>query len=174
VLQGFLCSARSRWLLFTPQCIATIFCNIEQIYDLSTQLLTDMEETSRHSGDYHCQLGPCFLKRVRRRTHLILSNDRMTLMGSTNQYCNKSVLSLLRRLSTWCCPHLLLSAGARSYRSISAADAGAQKLTFRPSLLLSIDGTDGLTDRQTDADRYIYLVPLTMGAALRARLNDVC
>ena len=65
MLQGFLCCARSRWQLFTPHCIATIFGNVEQIYALSTQLLTDMEDSCRHSGNYDCQLGPCFLRRVR-------------------------------------------------------------------------------------------------------------
>jgi len=154
MLQGFLCSARSRWLLFTPQCIATIFCNIEQIYDLSTQLLTDMEETSRHSGDYHCQLGPCFLKCVRTPTHLILSSDRMTVMGSTNQYCNKSVLSLLRRLSTWRCPHLLLNAGACS-TAPAVIDwyplqtlALSSKPTGRRCCCRSMGQTDGQTDER--------------------------
>jgi len=38
--------------------------------------------------------------------------------------------------------------GARSYRLISAADAGAQQQTCLPPSLLTIDGT---TDRRTDA-----------------------
>jgi len=40
--------------------------------------------------------------------------------------------------------------GAGSYRSISAASARAQQQTSRMLLLLSIDGTDGRTDRQTN------------------------
>jgi len=55
-----------------------------------------------------------------------------------------------------------LQHGARSHRLISAADSGAQQQTHRPPLLLSIDGTDRRTDRRTP-DRYIDLVPLTMG-----------
>jgi len=39
--------------------------------------------------------------------------------------------------------HRYLQHGARSYRSISPADAGAQQQTHRLTLLLSIDGTDG-------------------------------
>jgi len=42
--------------------------------------------------------------------------------------------------------HHRLQHGARSYRSISPADAGAQQQTHRLTLLLSIDGTDGRTD----------------------------
>ena len=66
---------------------------------------------------------------------------------------NKLVLSLLRRLSTWRYPHLLLGAGAcnthpqraRSYRLISPAHrALSSKLAGR--LLLLIDGTDRRTD----------------------------
>ena len=36
--------------------------------------------------------------------------------------------------------------GARSHRSTSAIDAGAQQQTHQPQLLLSIDGTDRQTD----------------------------
>ena len=39
-----------------------------------------------------------------------------------------------------------LQLGAHSYRSISAANAGAQQLISRPPLLMSIDWTDGRTD----------------------------
>jgi len=52
---------------------------------------------------------------------------------------------------------LLLQPGDRSYRSITAADTGAQQQTRRPPAgrpLLSIDGTDRLTDGRTP-DRYI-------------------
>ena len=42
-----------------------------------------------------------------------------------------------------------LQHGARSERSTSAASAGAQLQTHRPPLLLSIDGTDGLTDARS-------------------------
>jgi len=41
---------------------------------------------------------------------------------------------------------LLLSTGACSYRSISAAGAHAQQQTSRTPLLLSIDGTAERTD----------------------------
>jgi len=40
--------------------------------------------------------------------------------------------------------------GARSCRSISAADSGAQQQTRRPPMLLSTDGTDRRTDGRTD------------------------
>ena len=63
-LQGFLSRARRRWQLFTPQCLATIFSNIEQICDLSSRLLTDLEDACRQSGPYYSQLGQCFLKHV--------------------------------------------------------------------------------------------------------------
>jgi len=65
LLQGILALARCRWQLFSPQCVATIFCNIEQIYDLSAQLLADVEDACRQSEPYYSQLGPCFLKHVR-------------------------------------------------------------------------------------------------------------
>jgi len=59
---------------------------------------------------------------------------------------------------------LLLSAGSgrTSCRSISAAGAGAQQQTRRPSLLLSIDGTERRTDGQTP-DRYIDLLRILGG-----------
>jgi len=65
----------------------------------------------------------------------------------------KSVLSLLRRLSTRRCPHLLLNAGAchtalaaRPQLSIDiSCPQGAQQQTCLPPLL-SIDETDGRTD----------------------------
>jgi len=77
-----------------------------------------------------------------------------------------NLLSLLRRLSTWRCPHLRLSAGARAARrpqlSIDiSCPQGAQQQTRRPSLLLSIDGTD----RQTDRRPTVTYAPHTMGAA---------
>jgi len=59
-------------------------------------------------------------------------------------------LSLLRQLS-----NLLLSAGARIFRSTSAADTGAQQQTRRPLMLPSIDGTDRRTYGWT-YDRYIH------------------
>ena len=72
---------------------------------------------------------------------------RVILLHNLTARQNKSVLSLLRRLSTWRYPHLLQH-GARSYRSMSAADVGIEQQTRRrPPLLLSID----LTDRRTDA-----------------------
>ena len=55
-------------------------------------------------------------------------------------------LSLVPWLKTRRWPHLLLSAGACIYRSISAASARAEQKTNRTPLLLSIDGTDGRTD----------------------------
>ena len=61
----------------------------------------------------------------------------------------KSVLSLLRQLSTRRYRHLLLSAGS-SCRMAPAAEIscpqGAQQQTHRLPLLLLIDGTDGRTD----------------------------
>jgi len=66
---------------------------------------------------------------------------------------NKSVLSLLRRLSARRYPQLLRSAGAPAARCAQlsvdiAAAQGAQQQTRRPPLLLLTDGqTDG---RQTD------------------------
>ena len=42
-----------------------------------------------------------------------------------------------------------LQHGARSYRSMSAIDAGAQQQTRRPQLLLLVDGTEERTDRRT-------------------------
>jgi len=44
-------------------------------------------------------------------------------------------------LSSFAAERRRLQLGACSYRSISAADAGAQQQTRRPPLLLSIDGT---------------------------------
>jgi len=56
----------------------------------------------------------------------------------------------------------LLVRGARSYRPIFAR---AQQQTSRTPLLLSIDETDGRTDKRTP-DRYIDPAPHTMcGAA---------
>ena len=69
---------------------------------------------------------------------------------------NKSVLSLLRRLSTRRCPHLLLNAGAchtapaaRQQLSIDiSCTQGAQQQTRLPPLL-SIDETHGRTDTRS-------------------------
>jgi len=66
-------------------------------------------------------------------------------------------MSCLRQLSTRRYPHLLLSAGVSAALRPQRAAAidlyvlypqGAQQQTRRPSLLLSIDGTDGWTDRR--------------------------
>ena len=76
---------------------------------------------------------------------------------------NNSVFSFLHRLSTWRCPHLLLSAGAwctapaAVYRYLLPS---AQQQTRRTSLLLSIDGTDRRT-----LDTYIDLSPHAMRTA---------
>jgi len=56
-----------------------------------------------------------------------------------------------------------MSRGSSSYRSISAARARPQQQTRRTSLLLSIDGTDRLTDGRT-LDRFMTL-PHTMRTA---------
>jgi len=65
-------------------------------------------------------------------------------------------MSCLRQLSTRRYPHLLLSAGVSAALRPQRAAAidlyvlypqGAQQQTRRPPLLLSIDGTDGWTDR---------------------------
>jgi len=63
--------------------------------------------------------------------------------------------------------------GARSYRLISAADAGAQQQTCRPPSLLTIDGT---TDRRTDAQPlHIDPASRTMRAAsIIMRSRRVC
>ena len=92
-------------------------------------------------------------------THPISYSGSVDRVGWTAMrwwWINKSVFSLLRRLSTWRCPHLLLSAGAcctapeAHYRSISPA---AQQQTHNTPLLLSIDGQ---TDRDgRTPDRYI-------------------
>jgi len=75
--------------------------------------------------------------------------------GSTGQRAVKLMclcwLGLVPRLSTRRCPHLLLSAGACNYRSISAAGARTQQQTSRTPLLLSIDGTD----RRMDGHRIV-------------------
>jgi len=68
--------------------------------------------------------------------------------GTTNQ--NKSVLSLVPRLSTWRCPHLLLRAGCRrtSYRSMFAAGAALSSAAARRCCCRSTGQrrTDGRTD----------------------------
>ena len=74
------------------------------------------------------------------------------------------VFSLLRRLSKWRCPHLLLSAdvgctapAARPQLSIYISCLqGAQQQTRRTPLLLLIHAKNGRTDRRT-LDRYIDL-----------------
>jgi len=53
-----------------------------------------------------------------------------------------------------------LQYGARSCRSISAADAGAQQQIRRPPLLLSIDGTDGQTDTRPLHRRCFAVMPV--------------
>jgi len=73
------------------------------------------------------------------------------------------MLSLVRRLSTWRYPRLLLVRALRtvSCRSIPAAGARAQQQTSHtPLLCQSIDGTDRRT-----SDRYIDSDPYTMRAA---------
>jgi len=49
-------------------------------------------------------------------------------------------------LPAFAAKHRRLEHGARSYRSIFAADAGAQQQTRQPPLLLSMDGADRRTD----------------------------
>jgi len=75
----------------------------------------------------------------------VITAQQFRLMFSrenSRDKCNKSVLSLDPRLSTWRYPHLLVSAGCRrtSYRSICATEDRAQQQTRRPALV-SIDET---------------------------------
>ena len=74
---------------------------------------------------------------------------------------HKSVFNLVHRLSRWHCPHLLLSsvlqrsccwasASAAVYQYFLAAGRSAAN----PPLLLSIDGTYGRTDGQTDVQPF--------------------
>ena len=76
---------------------------------------------------------------------------RLIVWNVNSSHCTNLCSASKRRLSTWRCPHLMLSAGAccmhgaRSCRSIPCPQ-GAQQQTCRPPLLLSIDGTDGRTD----------------------------
>ena len=72
-----------------------------------------------------------------------IRNVVLSAIGLTNQ----SMLTVVPRLSTRRYPHLLLSAGACSYQSISPAPAeGAQQQTSCTPLLLSIGGLDIRTD----------------------------
>ena len=80
------------------------------------------------------------------------------------------MFSLVRRLSTRHCPHLLLSAVLRAPLLLGAGAVDLYLLPARRSaanprtpLLLSIDGTDGRTDRQT-LDRFIDPAPHAMQA----------
>ena len=100
-------------------------------------------------------------------TNYFISNN--TIIVNVNVCVN---VSLVPRLPTGHCPHLLLNAvlrrsccwaGARRCRSISPARGGAQQQTRLTPLLLSIDGTDGRTDGQT-LDRFMDPDPHTMRA----------
>jgi len=69
---------------------------------------------------------------------------------------NKSVVSFLRQLSTWHCPHSLLrprvacGAAVAGQQSIDiSCPPGAQLQTRRTLLQRSIDGTDRQTDGRT-------------------------
>ena len=86
---------------------------------------------------------------------------------------NKSVLSLVPRFSTWRCPQPQLrrlkisidswyGASAAVDRYLLHARAGAQQQTSGTSLLLSIDGTDGLTNGLRTPDRYTDPVPFKL------------
>jgi len=73
---------------------------------------------------------------------------------------NKSVVSFLRQLSTWHCPHSLLrprvacGAAVVGQQSIDiSCPPGAQLQTRRTLLQRSIDGTDRQTDGRTDETR---------------------
>ena len=65
-------------------------------------------------------------------------------------------------------------AGGCSYQSISPAGARAQQQTRRTPLLLSIDGTDRHTDRQTDGrtliDRFMSLAAYYADRVTAARI----
>ena len=69
------------------------------------------------------------------------------------------------RICCWAPARLQLQHGVRSYRSISAADAGAQQQTRRPPPPLSIDGTD--MDGRTVGRSTVKLIPCS--ALYRAR-----
>jgi len=79
---------------------------------------------------------------------LVLKNSKLNEMTICARHFRLLffALSLVAWLKTRRWPHLLLSAGACIYRSISAASARAEQKTNRTPLLLSIDGTDGRTD----------------------------
>ena len=102
---------------------------------------------------------------------------RLSFLKSSMQE-NKSVLSLVPRLSTRRYPHLLLSAGACSkYRSIAGTlcPQGAQQQTSRTPLLLSIDGTDRqmkTPDRCRDAAPHTMLAVST-NMPCEQRLNTL-
>ena len=67
-------------------------------------------------------------------------------ISGKKQLCVESHPSALNMtLPAFAAERRCLQHGARSYQSISAADAGDQLQTRRPPLLLSIDGTDGRT-----------------------------
>ena len=113
----------------------------------------------------------------------ITNEDNFSFIRPTSSSMrHKSVFSLLRKLSTWCCPHLLLRAvlrhhccwaparrasiaGAAQLRSILPVRlAPSSKPTARSGTVLqrSID----VTDRQTDGHRTVTLtLPHTMPAA---------
>ena len=61
---------------------------------------------------------------------------------------NNSVISVVRRLSTWHCPHLLLSAGAGSRQSVSPVHTA---LSSKPATCRCCCRSMGQTDGQTDA-----------------------
>jgi len=92
-----------------------------------------------------------------------------------NSY-NKSALNLLRRLSTWREPHLLLSAGAaarrpqriRSYRSTSPTHIGLSNPAGRRCYWRSMGQTDRRTDGRTP-DRYMDPTPHTTWSASKRR-----
>ena len=61
--------------------------------------------------------------------------------------------------------------GSRSYRSLSAARAGAQQQTHRPPQLLSIDGTDGRTPDRFMTALAAYCEQRVIIAGSRRRLS---
>ena len=66
---------------------------------------------------------------------------------SKNSYCNMSVLSLVPRLSTWRCPHLLLSAGADPQQSIDICRRRTPRSAANPPhAAAAVDRRDRRTD----------------------------
>jgi len=93
------------------------------------------------------------VKRIFLQFHRTRQNRRYSVQKHPSRYFKISTthvrVSLLRRLSTWRCPHSLLSAGA-CYRSISPA-RGRSAANPPHAAAAAVDRWDRQTDRRTDA-----------------------